>query len=97
MKLAMNRIASYNRVHMPRVYADFNNLDDSNRLRLNCAGTIEDLSRQGIELREGLFLTFYMDDADLNGNPDDILVDGVVQYDESNRCWVGAVGNTACF
>jgi hypothetical protein len=71
-----------------RVYADFHNLDNSNRLRLNCAGTVEDLGRQGIEMREGLALTFYMDDADDQGRPDDLLVEGVAHYDEAARCWV---------
>ena len=71
-----------------RVYADFHNLDDANRLRLTCAGTAEDLERQGIEMREGLALTFYMDDADDEGRPDDLLVDGVAHYDHAARCWV---------
>ena len=72
----------------PRIYADFHNLDDSNRIRLTCAGTVEDLARQGVELREGLALTFSMDDADDRGRPDDLLVDGVAHYDEAARCWV---------
>jgi hypothetical protein len=72
----------------PRIYADFHNLDDDNRLRLTCAGTLKDLERHGIELREGLRLTFYTDDADAEGRPDDLLVDGVVRYDEGQRCWV---------
>ena len=42
---------------LPKVYADFQNLDDENRLRLTCAGTTEDLRRQGISLRDGLVLT----------------------------------------
>lgn len=75
----------------PRVYADFHNLDDSNRLRLNCAGTAEDLMRQGIQLREGMVLTFYTDDADDQGRPDQLRVEGVVHYDEKDRCWVAAV------
>lgn len=75
----------------PRVYADFHNLDDSNRLRLTCAGTLADLLKQGIELREGLALTFYMDDADDLGQPDDLLVDGVVQYHAEGRAWVASV------
>jgi hypothetical protein len=32
------------------VYADFQNLDDANRLRLTCAGTVQDLQRQEIQL-----------------------------------------------
>jgi hypothetical protein len=75
----------------PRIYADFHNLDDSNRLRLTCAGTAEDLSRQGIELREGLPLTFYMDDADDQGQADDLLVEGITHYDQEAGCWVAAV------
>ncbi len=74
-----------------KVYADFHNLDDSNRLRLNCAGTVEDLTRLGIVLREGLKLTFFMDDADDFGHPDDLLVEGVVHYSEEAQSWVAAV------
>jgi hypothetical protein len=75
----------------PRVYADFQNADDSNRLRLNCAGTIDDLTRQRIELREGLVLTFYADDADEKGVPDELRTEGVVHYDEQNSIWVASV------
>jgi hypothetical protein len=74
-----------------KIYADFHNLDDSNRLRLTCAGTVEDLKRQGIELREGLVLTFYMDDADDRGEPDEILTEGVVHHDERESIWVASV------
>lgn len=63
-----------------KVYADFHNLDDSNRVRLSCAGTLADLSRQRIELREGLVLTLYMDDADDRGQADELLVEGVVHH-----------------
>jgi hypothetical protein len=74
-----------------RVYADFQNLDDCNRLRLTCAGTIADLKRQSIELREGLVLTFYMDDADDQGDPDELRTEGVVHYDEKDGSWVASV------
>jgi hypothetical protein len=76
---------------MPKVYADFQNLDDNNRLRLICAGTLQDLQRESIQLREGLSLTFYTDDADDEGRPDELRVDGVVHHDAENRCWVAAV------
>ncbi len=75
----------------PRVYADFQNLDDSNRLRLTCAGTQADLKRQGIELREGLVLDLYTDDADDEGRPDELQAEGVVQYNGDERCWVAAI------
>lgn len=76
---------------IPKVYADFHDLDDSNRLRLVCAGTLRDLEREGIQLREGLVLTLYTDDADDQGQPDELCVEGVVHYDEDAKCWVAAV------
>jgi hypothetical protein len=75
----------------PRVYADFQNLDDSNRLRLTSAGTIDDLKRSGIALREGLALSFYTDDSDEHGRPTELMVDGRVQYDANANCWVATV------
>ena len=74
-----------------KVYADFHNLDDCNRLHLTCAGTTADLTRQGIQLREGLVVTFYMDDAADGGQPDELLVEGVVHYDEAGGVWVAQV------
>jgi hypothetical protein len=75
----------------PKVYADFQNLDDANRLRLTCAGTLRDLERQGIRLQEGIVLTLYTDDADDRGRPDELRVEGIVHYDEGERCWVAAI------
>jgi hypothetical protein len=73
------------------VYADFQNSDDENRLRLTCAGTRQDLQRQGPELREGLALTLYTDDADDEGQPDELLAEGIVHYDEAEKCWVATI------
>jgi hypothetical protein len=75
----------------PKVYADFQNLDDFNRLRLSCAGTQQDLKRQDITLREGMALTFYTDDEDDQGRPDELLAEGVVRLDEETRGWVAEV------
>ena len=76
---------------IPRVYADFQNLDDLNRLRLTCAGTLQDLERQGIELREGLVLTLYTDDENDQGQPDELCAEGVAHYDEGAQCWVATI------
>jgi hypothetical protein len=73
---------------IPRIYADFHNLDDENRLRLTCAGTVADLERHHVQFRDGMAATFYMDDADDAGNPDDILVDGIIHYDSAQGFWV---------
>ena len=75
----------------PRVYADFQDLDDSNRLRLTCAGTTEDLARQGVRLQEGLVLTLYADDAECEGRPDELRAEGVVQFNAEQQCWVAAI------
>ena len=75
----------------PRVYADFQNLDDENRLRLTCAGTRRDLERQALELREGMALTLYTDDAMDDGRSDQLLADAVVHFNETENCWVAAV------
>jgi hypothetical protein len=75
----------------PKIYADFQNLDDYNRLRLTCAGTLQDLERHGIQLHEGLVLTFYTDDADDHDQPDELRVEGVVHYDEEGQRWVATV------
>lgn len=74
-----------------RIYADFHKVDDEGRLILSSVGTMEDLAKGGIELNEGLVLTFYSDDADDAGNPDDLIVQGVVQYDEASKQWVAVI------
>jgi hypothetical protein len=75
----------------PKVYADFQNLDDCNQLRLTCTGTREDLARQGIDLQEGLVLTLTMDDADDQGRPDELRAEGVVHFNADQGCWVAAI------
>jgi hypothetical protein len=75
----------------PKVYADFHNADPSGRLRLNCVGTVEDLARQGVTLREGMPLTLYSDDLDAEGRLDELLVDGVVSFSGEEHCWVAAI------
>jgi hypothetical protein len=75
----------------PKIHADFHNADANGRLRLNCVGTIEDLARQGVTLREGLALTLYSDDGDAQGQPDELVVDGVVSFSDEEHCWVATV------
>ncbi|PSB51306.1 hypothetical protein C7B67_11305 [filamentous cyanobacterium Phorm 6] len=66
----------------PRIFADFHNADEQSRLRLNCVGTIEDLSRQNIKLQNGQLLTLYSEALE---------VDGVVQYSEEESMRVAAI------
>ncbi|OCR01245.1 hypothetical protein BCD67_25615 [Oscillatoriales cyanobacterium USR001] len=66
----------------PRIFADFHNADEQGRLRLNCVGTIEDLSRQNIKLQNGQLLTIYSEELE---------VDGVVKYSEEESLWVAVI------
>ena len=66
----------------PRIFADFHNADEQGRLRLNCVGTIEDLSRQNIKLEGGQLLALY---------DEELEVDGVVQYSEEESLWVAVI------
>ncbi|HVC93362.1 MAG TPA: hypothetical protein VND64_06705 [Pirellulales bacterium] len=75
----------------PRIYADFHNADRLGRVRLNCEGTCEDLSRRQIELHDGLVLTLYSDDLDAQGQVDELSIDGVVTFSEDEHCWVAAI------
>jgi hypothetical protein len=66
----------------PKVFADFHNADTQGRLRLNCIGTVEDLAQQQIVLRDGLPLTFYSEELE---------VEGVVQYSTDENMWVAVI------
>ncbi|NEP12611.1 MAG: hypothetical protein F6K14_20860 [Symploca sp. SIO2C1] len=65
-----------------KVFADFHNADAQGRLRLNCIGTVEDLARQDIELKDGQLLTFYSEELE---------VEGIVQYSSEENVWVGVI------
>ena len=69
-------------MNYPRIFADFHNADEQGHLRLNCVGTIEDLSRQNIKLQDGQLLAFY---------DEELEVDGVVQYSEEESLWVAVI------
>ena len=65
-----------------RVFADFHNADVKGRVRLNCVGTIADLERQGIVLRDGLSLIIYSEELE---------VEGVVHYSEEEKLWTAVI------
>ena len=69
-------------MNKPRVFADFHNTDVKGRLRLNCVGTIGDLERQGIVLREGQSLTIYSEELE---------VEGIVHYSEEEKLWTAVI------
>jgi hypothetical protein len=76
---------------MKLIYADTNDYDGNGHLVIMGRGTERDLAKYGIILENGMKLTFYMDDADDEGNPDNLIFDGIVHFDETNQQWVAAI------
>ncbi len=66
----------------PTIYADFNNADPQGCLRLNCIGTIQDLSRQGIQLHEGLLLTLH---------DEELETEGQAHFSAEEQVWVAVI------
>ena len=69
-------------MNMSHVYADFHNADEQDRLRLNCVGTVQDLSKQCITLQEDLQLIFYSEELEVNGQ---------VQFSDEENIWVAVI------
>ncbi|GAB4297505.1 MAG: hypothetical protein Fur0025_35530 [Oscillatoriaceae cyanobacterium] len=65
-----------------KIFVDFHNADPQGRLRLNCVGTIADLSRQSVRLQPGQIITLYSEELE---------ADGVVQYSEEENLWVAVI------
>ena len=68
--------------HRPRIFADFHNADPRGCVRLNCAGTVDDLSRQQVVLRDGLGLVVYSEELE---------ADGMAHYSTEECLWVAVV------
>ena len=65
-----------------RVFAGFHNTDVQGRVRLNCAGAVTDLKRQGIALRDGQSLIIYSEELE---------VEGIVHYSEAEKLWTAVI------
>lgn len=76
---------------LPRIYADFQNADTQGRVRLNCAGTANDLADQHVALKSGLQIQLYSDDGDEKGDSDELSVCGTAEYSEEESCWVARI------
>jgi hypothetical protein len=69
-------------MNYPKVFADFQNADEQVRLRLNCIGTIKDLSRQGTQLIPGEKLLIYSEELE---------ADAVIECSEQEKIWVAEI------
>jgi hypothetical protein len=76
---------------MDYIYADFMKMDYSGRLNLMTLGTFRDLKEKGIDLRPGLHICFYNEDEDSDGKSDNLVVEGIVDYDPENKIWVAEI------
>ncbi len=63
----------------PRIYADFQKLDEQGRAILSCFGSVRDLGGQS-DLVHGLAITLYSDDLDDDDLPDELRVDAVLEW-----------------
>jgi hypothetical protein len=64
---------------LPRVFVDFHNCDRQGRVRLSAIGTVQDLNRLGVVLREGTELLLYSYEDE---------TDGVATYSTEEGRWV---------
>jgi len=65
---------------IPTIHADYNNRDVKGRLRLVTVGTLEDLARLGVTLKEGLKARF---------TDGEVIGEAIVTYSNEEECWVG--------
>jgi hypothetical protein len=73
------------------VWADFMARDERWRVPLDFPGTAEDLARNRIDLREGLKILLYTDDATDKADPDDLVTVGTVEYDQDAHRWFALI------
>jgi hypothetical protein len=67
---------------LPRVFVDFQNSDRQGRVRLNSVGTIQDLNRLGITLREGTEMLLHCLELEF---------EGTATYSAEEGLWVAKV------
>lgn len=77
------------------VFVDFLKTDDQGRLRLNTIGARSDIARLGIVLTEGMAISVYSDDTDMDGSPDNLVAQGVVRRSTTTWEWVVEVDEAA--
>jgi len=64
------------------LYADFNNADPEGRVRLNVAGTLRDLARQGVQLRQGMAVTVH---------DEELAADGEAEFSPAEGVWAARI------
>ena len=73
---------------MPRIFSDFQKLDDNGRLILSIRGAARDLASLESP-KTGQTVIFYSPDINDADQPDDLEVEGTLEFDEEHNCWLG--------
>ena len=69
-------------IQCPKVFVDFNNADPQGRIRLNTVGTIRDLDRLGLVLKEGTEMLLSCLELEAEGR---------ATYSEDEHIWVASI------
>ena len=68
---------------IPKIFADFNNADKNGKVRLNTSGSLKDIQRLQIDLKEGMEIL--LDDQD------GLVTMGQLGYSEEEKIWVAEI------
>jgi hypothetical protein len=74
-----------------RIYVDLQATPRGGTASLDTVGSRRDIERLGITLQEGLPLRLWCDDADDDGRPDPILVEGVAHWWKERSVWTAVI------
>jgi hypothetical protein len=66
---------------IPRIYADGNDMSEAGCFMLHIAGSLQDIARYSGQLQSGM--------RALLNVQDEFEVEGVLDYDEKNKMWLG--------
>ena len=77
---------------METLWVDLNNMGHDG-MRLICKGTLDELKEKSIQLYDGLQILIWDNDQDENGNADNLVVEAIVKYSNTDQCWVAQFDN----
>jgi hypothetical protein len=72
---------------MEKLWVDFQN-SSKKGVRLSCKETLDEIERNNVVLSDGLKILLWTEDEDEKGNPDYLVVEAIVKFDEDENCWV---------
>jgi hypothetical protein len=76
-----------NQIPTPPIWVDFMARDERARVPLDYPGTVADLTRHQVVLRDGMSITLYTHDTTEAADPDDLIAIATVQRDEAAGRW----------